>query len=94
LQNVKSRNEKPSHQKAESANFQRKNSRRPRNLFKKTRKGKLPKKLAFKWKKLELNSTNLKLKSKKTHSDCAKKPDAFSTGTTAKKKKHKNIGVD
>jgi hypothetical protein len=33
------------------------------------------KKLASKWKKLELNSTNLKLNSKKSRSDCAKKPD-------------------
>jgi hypothetical protein len=32
-------------------------------------------KLASKSKKLELNSTNLELKSKKTRSDCAKKPD-------------------
>ncbi len=39
------------------------------------RKGRLPKKSASKLKRLELNSTNLELKSKKTHSDCAKRPD-------------------
>ena len=39
------------------------------------RKGRLPKKVASKSKKLELHNTNLELKSKKTCSDCAKKPD-------------------
>jgi hypothetical protein len=60
---------------AESAHFPEENSHRPRNLFPKKRNGQLPKKLASKLKKLELNSTYLKLKSQKTCSDCAKKPD-------------------
>jgi hypothetical protein len=44
-------------------------------LLKKLRKGRIPKKLAHKSKKLELNCTNLMLNSKNTSSDCAKKPD-------------------
>jgi hypothetical protein len=75
LQNAKFGNEKPSCQKAESANFQEENSCGPRCLSQKTRKGCIPKKLASKLKNLELNSTNLKLKSKKTCSDCTKEPD-------------------
>jgi hypothetical protein len=39
------------------------------------RKGRLPKKLVPKSKKLALNSANLRLKSKKTHLDCAHAPD-------------------
>jgi hypothetical protein len=73
--NAKFRNEKPSCQKAESADFLEENSRGPKNLSPKTRKGRLPKKLASKLKKLEQNSTNLKLKRKKTCSDHAKKPN-------------------
>ncbi len=46
-----------------------------RNLSHKTRKGWLPKKLAPKPKKLELNITNLELNCKKTHLDHAKTPD-------------------
>jgi hypothetical protein len=69
LRNAKSGNDKPSPQKVESY------SRRPRNLSQKTKKGWLPKKLVSKSKKVELNSTKLMLKSKKTSSDCAKKPD-------------------
>jgi hypothetical protein len=69
-------NEKPSCQKAESANFLEENSCGLRNLSQKTRKGRIPKKLASKSKKLELNCPNLELKSKKTHSDCAKTPDS------------------
>jgi hypothetical protein len=43
--------------------------------------------ISAKLKKLELNSTNLKLKSKKTHSDCAKKPDpSVCYGLTVKNK--------
>jgi hypothetical protein len=76
LRSPKSGNEKPSCQKAESANFPEEHSSRPRNLSPKTKKGQLPKKLASKSKKLELNSTNLKLKSKKTRSDCTKKHDS------------------
>jgi hypothetical protein len=45
-QNVKSGNEKPSRQKSERADFPEENSRRPRNLSPKMRKGQLPKKLA------------------------------------------------
>jgi hypothetical protein len=68
LQNANQGNEKPSCQKAESSNFPEENSRGLRNLSQKTRKGLRPKKLASKSKKLELNHTNLKLKSKKTRS--------------------------
>jgi hypothetical protein len=71
--NNNSQDMKLSCQKAESANFPEGNSRGLRSLSKKTRKGWLTKKLASKSKKVVLNSTNLKLKSKKTHSDCAKK---------------------
>jgi hypothetical protein len=59
----------------ESANFPEENSLTPRNLSQKTKKGWLLKKLASNSEKLELNNTNLKLKSKKTCSDCTKKPD-------------------
>jgi hypothetical protein len=68
-------NEKPSCQKAESANFTEEISRGPRSLSQKTRKGRIPKKLASKYKKLELNCTNLELNSKKTRSDRTKMPD-------------------
>ncbi len=75
-------NRKPSFQKAESEN-----SRKPRNLSQKTRKGQLPKKLAPILKKLELNSNSLKLKSKKLCQDCAKKPDpSVSYGLEVKNK--------
>ncbi len=47
----------------------------------------MPKKLASKLKKLELNSTDLKLKSKRTRSDCARKPDlSISSGLKVKNK--------
>jgi hypothetical protein len=72
---AKLRNEKPSCQKAESANLLEENSCGMRNLSQKTRKGQKPKKLASKLKKLELHRINLELKSKKTRSDCAKTPD-------------------
>jgi hypothetical protein len=55
-QSAKSGNEKPFHQKVESAAFPEENSRRPRNLSQKTRKGWLPKKIASKLKRLELNA--------------------------------------
>ncbi len=58
-------NERPSRQKAERANFLQENTRGSQNLSQKLRKGQIPKKLAPKSKKLELNSTNLMLKSKK-----------------------------
>ncbi len=90
-QKADSGDEKLSCLKAESVNFTEKNSREPRNLSLKMRKGRLPKKLASKSKKLELNYTNLKLKSKKTCSDCAKTPDPSSTYGI--KVKYKTIGV-
>jgi hypothetical protein len=70
--NANLRNEKPSCQKAESANFPETNSCELSNLSQKTRKGRVPKKLASKSKKLELNSTNLELKSRR-HSQIAPK---------------------
>ncbi len=87
LQSANLGNEKPSCLKAESANFPEENSRGLRNHSQKTRKGRISKKLASKSKKLELNSTNLELKSKKTCSDCAKKPDpSVSSGLKVKNK--------
>ncbi len=68
-------NEKPSCQKLERADFLEENTRELRSLSQKSRKGQIPKKLAPKSKKLELNCTILKLNSKKTRSDCAKTPD-------------------
>jgi hypothetical protein len=68
-------NEKPSCQKAEIANIPEEHSCGPKNLSQKLRKVQIPKKLASKSKKLELNCTNLELNSKKTHSDRAKMPD-------------------
>jgi hypothetical protein len=71
----------------ESAIFPEENIRGPRNLSQKMRKGLIPKKLASKLKKLELNHTNLKLKSKKTLSDCTKMPDpSISSGLKVKNK--------
>jgi hypothetical protein len=58
-------NERPTRQKAESAIFLQENTRRLRNLSQKLRKGQIPKKLASKLKKLELNCTNLMLNGKK-----------------------------
>ncbi len=46
-----------------------------RSLSQKLRKCWIPKKLASKSKKLELNHTNLKLNSKNTCPDCARTPD-------------------
>ncbi len=58
-----------------------------RSPSQKSRKGWIPKKLASKLKKLELNCTNLKLNSKKTRSDCAKTPDpSVSSGLYVKNK--------
>jgi hypothetical protein len=59
------RNERPSCQKAERANFLEENTRGSRSLSQKLRKGQIPKNLAPKSKKLELNRTNLMLNSKK-----------------------------
>jgi hypothetical protein len=53
------RNERPSRQKAERANILEENTHGSRSLSKKLRKGQIPKKLASKSKKLELNCTNL-----------------------------------
>jgi hypothetical protein len=87
LQSANCGSETPSRQKAESANFPEKNSRRLRNLSQKTRKGQISKKLASKSKKLELNCTNLELNSKRTRSDHAKKPDpSVSSGLKVKNK--------
>jgi hypothetical protein len=65
LQSANLGNEKPSCQKAERADFPEKNTCGLRSLSQKSRKGWIPKKLASKSKKLELNCTNLKLNSKK-----------------------------
>ncbi len=56
-------------------------------FLKKSRIGQIPKKLASKLNKLELNCTNLMLNSKKTRSDCTKKPDPrVSSGLYVKNK--------
>ncbi len=68
-------NERPSCQKAEKADILQENTRGLRNLYQKSRKGRIPKKLASKLKKLELNRTNLMLNSNNTRSDCAVVPD-------------------
>jgi hypothetical protein len=76
-------NEKPSCQKAESADFPKGNTRGLRSPSQKSRKDQIPKKLAYKSKKLELNSTNFK----KTCSDRAKMPDpSVSSGLYVKNK--------
>ncbi len=55
--------------------------------FSKIKKGRIPKKLVSKSMKLELNCTNLKLNTKKTHSDCTKMPDpSVSSGLYVKNK--------
>jgi hypothetical protein len=59
----------------ERADFPEENTRGSRSPSQIARKGQIPKKLASKSKKLELNCTNLKLNSKKTRSDCTKMPD-------------------
>jgi hypothetical protein len=80
-------NGKPSCQKAKSAIYLRENFHEPRNPFQKTRKGWILKKLVPKLKKLELNSTNLKLNCKKSHLDSTKKPDpSASSGLKVKNK--------
>jgi hypothetical protein len=71
----------------ERADFPVENSHGPRSLSQKSRKGRIPKKLAPKSKKLELNRTNLMLNSKNTCSDCTKMPDpSFSSGLYVKNK--------
>jgi hypothetical protein len=87
LQSANLRNKKPSHQKAERADFPEENTRGSRSPSQTSRKCQIPKKLASKSKKLELNCTNLMLNSKKTCSDCAKKPDpSVSSGLYVKNK--------
>ncbi len=87
LRSANSRDKKPSSQKVESANFLEENSCRSRNLSSKTSKGPLPKKLAPKLKKLELNSNSLKAEKQKPCPDCAKKPDpSVSYGLKVKNK--------
>jgi hypothetical protein len=75
LQSANCRNKKPFCQKAERANFPEENPRGPQSLSQKSRRDRIPKKLASKLKKLKLNCTNLMLNSKKTCSDCTKTPD-------------------
>ncbi len=80
-------NEKPSCQKAERANIPEENSRGLRSPSQKLRNGRIPKKLASKSKKLELNCINLELYSKNTRPDCAKTPDpSVSSGLYVKNK--------
>jgi hypothetical protein len=87
LQSTNLGNERPFCQKAERANIPEENTRGSRSLSQKLRKGRIPKKLASKSKKLELHCTNLMLNSKKTLSDCAKKPDpSISSGLYVKNK--------
>ncbi len=63
------------------------NTRRSRSISQKLRKGQIPKKLAPKSKKYELNRTNLMLNSKNTRSDCIKTPDpSISSGLYVKNK--------
>jgi hypothetical protein len=66
-------NERPSRQKAERANFPEENTHGSRSLSQKTRKGRIPKKLAPKLKKSELNHTSLMLNSKNTCSQITPK---------------------
>jgi hypothetical protein len=87
LRSANPRNERPSCQKAERANFLEENTRGLRSLSQKLRKGWIPKKLVPKSKKLELNRTNLMLNSKNTCSDHAKTPDpSVSSGLYVKNK--------
>ena len=80
-------NERPSRQSAERAIFLQENTRGSLNLSQKSRRGRIPKKLASKSKKLELNCTNLMLNSKNIRSDCAVVPDpGVSSGLFVKNK--------
>jgi hypothetical protein len=73
--------------KVENANFPEENTRGSRSISQKMIKGWIPKKLVPKLKKLELNCTNLELKSKKTCSDCTKTPDlSVSSGLKVRNK--------
>ncbi len=87
LRSASLRNDRPSHQKAERANFLQENTRGLQNLSQKLRNGWISKKLASKLKKLELNCTNVMLNSKNTRSDCAVGPDpGISSGLFVKNK--------
>ncbi len=69
------------------ANSLEENTHGSRSPSQKSRKGQIPKKLASKSKKLELNCTNLELNSNNTCSDCAKTPDpSISSGLYVKNK--------
>jgi hypothetical protein len=87
LRSANLRNERPSCQKAERANFPEENTRGLRSLSQKSRKGRILKKFAPKLKNLELNCTNLMLNSKNTCSDRTKMPDpSISSGLYVKNK--------
>ncbi len=87
LQSANPGNRKPSCQKAESADFLWENSRKPRNLSRKTKKGWILNKIVPNLKKFVLNSTDLKLNCKKSHIDCTKEPDpSISFGLKVKNK--------
>ncbi len=87
LQSANLGNKKLSCQKAERADFSEENTRGSRNLSQKSRKGRIPKKLASKSKTLELKCTNLELNSKNTRPDCANKPNlSVSSGLYVKNK--------
>jgi hypothetical protein len=80
-------NERPSCQKAESADILKENTRGLRSYCQKSRKGQILKKLASKLKIFEITRTSLMLNSKRTRSDCAKTPDpSISTGLYVKNK--------
>jgi hypothetical protein len=72
LQSANLGNEKPSCHEAESAKFLDANPGKLRDLSQKMKNGQVLKKSAPKLKKLELNSTNLKLKHAKTFLNCTK----------------------
>ncbi len=73
--------------KEERTDFPKEHSCKPRNLSQKLRKGQIPKKLASKSNKLELNYTNLEQNSKKTLTDCTKTLDpSISSGLYVKNK--------
>jgi hypothetical protein len=87
LQSANLGNEKPSCQNVERADIPEENSCGSRSPSQKLRKGRIPKKLATKLKKLELNCTNLELNSKNTCPDCTKTPDpSVSSGLYVKNK--------
>ncbi len=75
LRSANLKNERPSHQKAERADFKEENTHGLRSPSQKSRNSQIPKKLVPKSKKLEQNCTNLMLNSKNTRSDCTKTPN-------------------